>query len=182
MKRQARAGYGPFSTAVRGRGNPSWCAVFNRRGSFPGFADHLRGRGSTHTLSTGQQSTEPLTTVSLTNVVQQSCCVGCPTTMRSSTGRWAKVLAADAAKAAGLAPLHVALRQRAGEVVRAPPEVLEVAADICKRIEEGAPRNAPGPGQSGRDRMNRPALGLAHQQPGTRRSLRADLYRRSISR
>ena len=34
-----------------------------------------------------------------------------------------------------LAPLIVALRQRAGEVVRAPVEVLEVAADINKRIE-----------------------------------------------
>ena len=34
-----------------------------------------------------------------------------------------------------LAPLIVALRQRAGEVVRAPVEVLEVAADINKHIE-----------------------------------------------
>ena len=76
--------------------------------------------------------------------------------MRSSTGRWAKVLAADAAKAAGLAPLLTALRQRAGEVVRAPPEVLEVAADICKRIEEASHQNAPGPGQSGRDKTDQP--------------------------
>lgn len=49
-----------------------------------------------------------------------------------------EVLSADAEKAAALAPLVVALRQRAGEAVRAPAEVLEVAADICKRIEEGA--------------------------------------------
>ena len=47
-----------------------------------------------------------------------------------------EVLSSDAEKAAGLAPLLVALRQRAGEAVRAPPEVLEVAADIRKRIEE----------------------------------------------
>ncbi len=39
------------------------------------------------------------------------------------------------ANAVALAPLVVALRQRAGEVVRAPVEVLEVAADINKRIE-----------------------------------------------
>ena len=38
-------------------------------------------------------------------------------------------------KSDALAPLIVALRQRAGEVVRAPVEVLEVAADINKRIE-----------------------------------------------
>ena len=48
-----------------------------------------------------------------------------------------EVLSADTEKAAALAPLVVALRQRAGEAVRAPPEVLEVAADIRKRIEEG---------------------------------------------
>ena len=47
-----------------------------------------------------------------------------------------EVLSSDPEKAAGLAPLLVALRQRAGEAVRAPPEVLEVAADIRKRIEE----------------------------------------------
>ena len=47
-----------------------------------------------------------------------------------------EVLSSDPEKAAGLAPLVVALRQRAGEAVRAPPEVLEVAADIRKRIEE----------------------------------------------
>ena len=52
-----------------------------------------------------------------------------------------EILSADADKAAGLAPLVVALRQRAGEAVRAPAEVLEVAADICKHIKEGADRN-----------------------------------------
>ena len=38
-------------------------------------------------------------------------------------------------KSDALAPLIVALRQRAGEVVRAPVEILEVARDINKRIE-----------------------------------------------
>ena len=38
-------------------------------------------------------------------------------------------------KSDALAPLIVALRQRTGEVVRVPVEVLEVAADIDKRIE-----------------------------------------------
>ena len=66
------------------------------------------------------------------------------------------VLAADAAKAAGLAPLLTALRQRAGEAVRAPPEVLEVAADICKRIDEAPHQNAPQPGLSGRDQTAQP--------------------------
>ena len=60
-----------------------------------------------------------------------------------------EVLAADAEKAAGLVPLVVALRQRAGEEVRAPSEVLEVAADICKRIREGAERKVGK--QKGRD-------------------------------
>ena len=49
-----------------------------------------------------------------------------------------EVVSGDARKVAGLSPLVVALRQRAGESVRAPPEVLEVAADIRRRIEEGA--------------------------------------------
>ena len=53
-----------------------------------------------------------------------------------------KILSDDEEKAAGLAPLIVALRQRSGETVRAPREVLEVAADICRRIEEGARQNA----------------------------------------
>ena len=49
-----------------------------------------------------------------------------------------EILSADAVKAAALAPLVVALRQRVGEAVRAPPEVLEVAADIRTRIDEGS--------------------------------------------
>lgn len=49
-----------------------------------------------------------------------------------------EVLSGDAENAAALSPLVVALRQRVGEAVRAPPEVLEVAADIRRRIEEGA--------------------------------------------
>ncbi len=48
----------------------------------------------------------------------------------------AEILSADSKTADALAPLVVALRRLAGEPVRAPAEVLEVAADICKDIEE----------------------------------------------
>ena len=48
-------------------------------------------------------------------------------------------LRSDLQKAAQLAPLVIALRQRSGEVVRAPAEMLEVAADVRKRIEETEP-------------------------------------------
>ena len=47
-----------------------------------------------------------------------------------------EILTNDEAKSSALAPLIVALRQLAGETVRAPAEVLEVAADIIKHIEE----------------------------------------------
>ena len=46
------------------------------------------------------------------------------------------VLSLEPHKAAALAPLIIALRQRDGETVRAPAEVLEVAADVRKRIDE----------------------------------------------
>ena len=46
------------------------------------------------------------------------------------------ILLGDRRKADALEPLVVALRQRIGETVRAPVEVLEVARDIRKRIEE----------------------------------------------
>ena len=45
------------------------------------------------------------------------------------------VLSSDSEKANKLVPLVVALRQRAGEVVRAPAEVLEIATDIHRLIE-----------------------------------------------
>lgn len=48
----------------------------------------------------------------------------------------ADVLAGDRAKCDTLGPLVVALRQLAGEEVRAPVEVLEVAADIRNQIKE----------------------------------------------
>ena len=48
----------------------------------------------------------------------------------------AEILSRDRTKARALEPLIVALRQRIGEVVRAPAEMLEVAADIRKRIED----------------------------------------------
>ena len=46
------------------------------------------------------------------------------------------ILSSDAAKATALTPLVVALRQHAGETVREPDEILQVAADIRKRIQE----------------------------------------------
>ena len=45
------------------------------------------------------------------------------------------VLSGDRRKADTVIPLVVALRQRAGETVRAPAEVLEVAADLGKQID-----------------------------------------------
>ena len=47
-----------------------------------------------------------------------------------------EILSSDRTKARAVLPLISALRQRAGETVRAPTEVLEVAADIRKSIEE----------------------------------------------
>ncbi len=52
-----------------------------------------------------------------------------------------EVLAGDKAKSAEFAPLVVALRQLAGEDVRASTEVLEVAADVRARIESRRARN-----------------------------------------
>ena len=52
----------------------------------------------------------------------------------ASERKLVEILSKDRTKARALGPLIVALRQRAGEVVRAPAEVLEVAADIRKRI------------------------------------------------
>ena len=54
----------------------------------------------------------------------------------ASPGDMVDALARDGAKAEALAPLLVALRRRAGETVRAPTEMLEVANDIDKKIEE----------------------------------------------
>ena len=47
----------------------------------------------------------------------------------------AEVLSSDRERADALAPLVVALRKRAGEAVRAPVEVIEVADDILREIE-----------------------------------------------
>ena len=49
------------------------------------------------------------------------------------------VLQSDLLKAARVAPLSIALRQRNGEKVRAPAEMLEVAADVGKRIDQTEP-------------------------------------------
>ena len=53
-----------------------------------------------------------------------------------------KILAADSRTADALAPLVVALRHLAGDSVRAPAEVLAVAADVRDRIEEAKQRGA----------------------------------------
>lgn len=49
-----------------------------------------------------------------------------------------ETLSSEADKSVALAPLIVALRQRAGAEVRAPMEVLEVAADVRRQIDERA--------------------------------------------
>jgi hypothetical protein len=46
-----------------------------------------------------------------------------------------EILSSDKKISGALAPLVIALRQRTGETVRAPAEVLEVAADIRQQIE-----------------------------------------------
>ena len=46
------------------------------------------------------------------------------------------ILSSDNAKSATLEPLVIALRQNAGESVRAPAEMLEVAEDIRNQINE----------------------------------------------
>ena len=54
-----------------------------------------------------------------------------------------EILSSDKAKSDTLLPLVVALRQRAGEVVRAPAEVLEVATDIRARIKAATATETP---------------------------------------
>ncbi len=54
----------------------------------------------------------------------------------AAAGDVVEILSADRKTAAAVAPLIVALRQMTGESVRASAEVLEVAADVRKRIEE----------------------------------------------
>ena len=55
-------------------------------------------------------------------------------TSGAATRELVAILSSDGAKAATLAPLVVALREYAGEQVRAPEEVRKVAADVRKRI------------------------------------------------
>ncbi len=64
-------------------------------------------------------------------------------TLGASADELVKILASDEEKSRALAPLIVALRQYTGEKVRAPAEVLEVAADILKNIEEKAAKGVP---------------------------------------
>ena len=58
----------------------------------------------------------------------------------AAEGDLVEVLANDGGKSAKIAPLIAALRERCGEPVRVPAEVLAVAVDIRKRIEERADR------------------------------------------
>ena len=67
---------------------------------------------------------------SMVRVVVQLVALGAP------EGDLIDILSGDRTKARTMFPLISALRQRAGETVRAPTEVLEVAADIRKNIEE----------------------------------------------
>ena len=61
-------------------------------------------------------------------------------TLGASESDLLEILSGHRDKSQTLAPLIVALRQRAGETVQAPAEVLGVAEDISKRIEEKAAR------------------------------------------
>ena len=54
-----------------------------------------------------------------------------------------EILSSNKSKSGTLTPLIVALRQHTGEEVRAPVEVLEVAADIRERIEARVAKDAP---------------------------------------
>ena len=54
-----------------------------------------------------------------------------------------EILTSDGTKSEALTPLIVALRQRGGETVRAPTEVLEIAADVRQRIEEAIAEGFP---------------------------------------
>ena len=65
-------------------------------------------------------------------------------TLGASAHELVEILESDEEKSGALAPLIVALRQHAGETVRAPAEVLEVAADIRKDIEEKAAKGVSG--------------------------------------
>ena len=68
------------------------------------------------------------------------------------------ILGGDPHKAASLAPLIIALRQRDGETVRAPAEVLEVAADVRKRIDADIDSHAFGyPGHAHEERTDPPS-------------------------
>ena len=60
----------------------------------------------------------------------------------ASAQEFLDILSSDAAKADALSPAVVALRQHAGDIVREPNEVLQVAADVRKRIQETRQRNA----------------------------------------
>ena len=53
------------------------------------------------------------------------------------------ILGSEPQKKAAVAPLVIALRQRDGETVRAPAEMLEVAADVRELIDKAGMPAAP---------------------------------------
>ena len=71
----------------------------------------------------------------------------------ASARELARILSADSKTANALAPLVVALRLLVGESVRASAEILEVAADVRKNIEE-INRHRAGQGGGGRTRRS----------------------------
>ena len=71
----------------------------------------------------------------------------------ASARELARILSADSKTANALAPLVVALRLLVGESVRASAEILEVAADVRKNIEE-MNRHRAGQGGGGRTRRS----------------------------
>lgn len=76
----------------------------------------------------------------------------------AAAGDLADILSAEAKTADAVAPLVVALRQLAGESVRAPAEVLEVAVHVRERIEAAvAARQSPRPSSAPPDSPSLPA-------------------------
>ena len=74
-------------------------------------------------------------TLKMVNFVQDMIVIG------ASVEDILNILSSDDKKSVVLTPLIVALRQHRGELVRAPEEVLEVAADIRKQIRERTSRH-----------------------------------------
>ena len=68
------------------------------------------------------------------------------------------ILSSDQSKSDALAPVILALRKHAGEEVRAPAEMIDVAADILKLIDEGGLQEAADPQRAVRRKKSREIL------------------------